>query len=125
MVPEKVGLKGVMRDGIDYEFTLVFDIDIKHQASASKDRTGLFADKPSKKLSFLDGKLLKNWCEIDLTMDEMKNLIHNCENIQSLTELFKKHPSFQEKLLVEFKQQRDKIESASASQKPALPNFNF
>jgi hypothetical protein len=125
MVPEKVGLKGVMRDGIDYEFTLVFDIDIKHQASASKDRTGLFADKPAKKLSVLDGKLLKNWCEIDLTIDEMKNLIQNCENIKSLTELFKKHPSFQEKLLSEFKHQRDKIESASASQKPVLPNANL
>src|SRR5213075_24314 len=43
-VPEKVGLKGVTRDGMDYEFTLVFDIDIKHNASASKDRTGLFMD---------------------------------------------------------------------------------
>ena len=40
MVPEKVGLKGVTRDGTDYEFTVVLDLDIKHQATASKDRTG-------------------------------------------------------------------------------------
>ena len=36
-VPQKVGLKAVTRDGVDYEFTLVFDIDIKHNAEASKD----------------------------------------------------------------------------------------
>ena len=42
MVPEKVGMKGVTRDGMDYEFTLVFELDIKHNAYASKDRTGLF-----------------------------------------------------------------------------------
>jgi len=44
MVPEKVGLKGVTRDGMDYEFTLVLDLDIKHQAISSKDRTGLFVN---------------------------------------------------------------------------------
>lgn len=30
MVPEKVGLKGIQRDGIDYEFTIVLDLDSKH-----------------------------------------------------------------------------------------------
>ena len=46
MIPEKVGLKAVMRDGIDYEFTIVFDINMKHQTIASKDRTNLFIGKP-------------------------------------------------------------------------------
>ena len=36
LVPEKVGLKGVTREGMDYEFTLVFDLDIKQHASSSK-----------------------------------------------------------------------------------------
>lgn len=45
MIPEKVGLKAVMRDGIDYEFTIVLDINMKHQAIASKDRTSLFMGK--------------------------------------------------------------------------------
>ena len=45
MEPRKVGLAPIMRDGIEYEFTTVFDLDIKHSANASKDRTGLFADK--------------------------------------------------------------------------------
>jgi predicted DNA binding CopG/RHH family protein len=38
MVPEKVGLKSITRDGMDYEFTMVFDIDITHKCMASKDK---------------------------------------------------------------------------------------
>jgi len=41
-VPRKVGLQPVQRDGLEYEFTLVMDIDEDHKASASKDRTRLF-----------------------------------------------------------------------------------
>jgi hypothetical protein len=40
--PQKVGMSPVQRDGIEYEFTTVFDVDMQHQASVSKDRTGLF-----------------------------------------------------------------------------------
>jgi hypothetical protein len=41
-VPRKVGLAPVMRDGIEYEFSAVLDLDLHHQALSSKDRTGLF-----------------------------------------------------------------------------------
>jgi hypothetical protein len=41
--PTKVGLAPEMRDGMEYEFTTVFDLDLRHQAQVSKDRTGLFA----------------------------------------------------------------------------------
>lgn len=41
--PVKIGLKPVVREGLDYEFTVVFDITREsHTATASKDRTGLF-----------------------------------------------------------------------------------
>ena len=61
-VPEKVGLKGVTREGMDYEITVVFDLDIKHYATASKDRTGLFMDKPSWVITENTGKRILNWC---------------------------------------------------------------
>lgn len=38
----KVGLAEQQRDGFDYEFTLGFDINSEHVATADKDRTGLF-----------------------------------------------------------------------------------
>lgn len=44
-VPKKVGLAPIMHDGIEYEFTTVFDVALDHQAATSKDRSGLFTDK--------------------------------------------------------------------------------
>lgn len=62
-VPEKVGLKAITRDGVDYEFTLVFDLDIKHMTTAAKDRTGLFSGKPDFTISEQTGEEIRNWCE--------------------------------------------------------------
>lgn len=60
--PEKLGLAPVQREGIDYEFSLVLDIDRSHTAQASKDRTGLFDTRlfcPSE----AEGAELKAWLE--------------------------------------------------------------
>jgi hypothetical protein len=43
-MPVKVGMAPIQRDQIDYEFTVVFDVQMDHKAVASKDRTGLFKD---------------------------------------------------------------------------------
>ena len=43
--PQKVGLAAIQRDGMDYEFTLMFELDRdSHIAIAGKDRTHLFSD---------------------------------------------------------------------------------
>ena len=60
--PEKLGLAPVQREGIDYEFSLVLDIDRSHTAQASKDRTGLFDSRifiPGEE----HGAELKAWLE--------------------------------------------------------------
>lgn len=60
--PRKVGMAPVQREGMDYEFTLVFDIDTAHIATASKDRTSLFTGK-SFQPSIETGRQLKQWLE--------------------------------------------------------------
>jgi AAA domain len=65
-VPEKVGMKPIQRDGVDYELTLVFEIDIKHNALATKDRTGLFSGKPEFKITSETGKQIIDWCNTGL-----------------------------------------------------------
>lgn len=40
--PRKVGMAPIQRDGMEYEFTTVFDLGSDHTAITSKDRTGLF-----------------------------------------------------------------------------------
>lgn len=44
-VIKKLGLAPIMREGIEYEFSAVFDVGMNHEAATSKDRTGLFVDK--------------------------------------------------------------------------------
>jgi len=58
---EKMGLKEVQRDGFEYELTLAFEIDTRHNAKASKDRTGLFMDKPEFVISEETGKQILAW----------------------------------------------------------------
>lgn len=56
----KVGLAPVQRDGLEYEFTIFFEISQEHVATASKDRTNLFDGKyftPSEET----GKILISW----------------------------------------------------------------
>lgn len=58
--PKKVGLAPIMRDGVEYEFTTVFDVDLSHNAATSKDRTGIFTDKIFQ-ITEDTGKELADW----------------------------------------------------------------
>lgn len=58
--PQKVGLAPIQRDGMEYELDLVLDMDMAHQAAASKDRTSVF-DGQLFKPDENTGKKLINW----------------------------------------------------------------
>lgn len=111
MVPEKVGLKTVQRDGLEYEFTLVFDIDMKNHAIASKDRTGLFFGKPEQKLSVETGKQINDWCNSGaaITVDDVSRRIGDIISIQELLSLYQQYPQFKEVLKPEFEQRKRQI----------------
>jgi hypothetical protein len=88
MVPEKVGLKAIQRDEISYEFTIVFDIDYKHFASASKDRTNLFEGKPQFIINSNTGKKILDWCNSTMTKEELQVKVSECNNLSELTNLY-------------------------------------
>jgi DNA polymerase III delta prime subunit len=96
-VPEKVGMKSETRDNLDYEMTIVFTMDIKNNASTSKDRTNLFFNKPQFIPTEETGKLIAAWCEAgedtwteDIKADWVRNL-EACENQKQLVELYNKN----------------------------------
>lgn len=60
--PRKVGMAPVQREGMEYEFTVMLDIDMSHVASSSKDRTRLF-DGQLFKITASHGEQLRNWLE--------------------------------------------------------------
>jgi hypothetical protein len=59
----KIGAEAIQRDGLSYEFSVVLTMDISHQATSTKDRTGLFPVDtwfvPSEKT----GETLREWLE--------------------------------------------------------------
>ncbi|MBR0168192.1 MAG: hypothetical protein IJQ08_05940, partial [Synergistaceae bacterium] len=59
---KKMGLGLVQRDGIDYEFTTVFDLSMEHTVTVSKDRTSLF-DGQVFTLTEDTGRALKEWLD--------------------------------------------------------------
>ncbi len=60
---KKVGLGPQFRDGIDYEFTTVFDMASDHSVLVSKDRSGLFDTKTPFIISKDTGAQIKKWLE--------------------------------------------------------------
>ena len=113
-IPEKVGLKAVQRDGLDYEFTLVFDVDIKHFAVSSKDRTGLFMGKPEFIISEKTGVEILNWCNEgvlpgivnDLSEIEVFDRIQMSNSVAELLVIYKQYPQYQESLKHEFEDRK-------------------
>ena len=88
MVPEKVGLKAIQRDEISYEFTIVFDIDYKHFATASKDRTNLFEGKPQFVINSNTGRKILDWCNSNMTKEELQVKVSECNSLSELTALY-------------------------------------
>jgi hypothetical protein len=61
-VPRKVGLAPIQRDGLDYEFTVVGDMNLSHELIVSKSRcsaigVGDVIDKPGERMA----KTLREW----------------------------------------------------------------
>lgn len=71
--PKKVGMAPVQREGMEYEFTVMLDVDMNHVASASKDRTSLF-DGRFFKISPDTGKELLAWLEDGIEPPQVEKL---------------------------------------------------
>lgn len=85
-IPRKVGMAPVQRDGMEYEFTVFLDIDQKHIATASKDRTNTLKGRFFQ-ISPATGKELRAW--LDGGVDEIQAIIQAFLGAESLEHLDK------------------------------------
>lgn len=115
MVPEKVGLKAIQRDEISYEFTIVFDIDSKHYAVSSKDRTLLFEGKPQFIINSTTGKKILDWCNSTMTKGELQIKITECNNLEELTKLYNENLDLSKTMEQEFIAKRDLLKSLTSN----------
>ena len=128
-VPEKVGMKGIQRDGYEYDSTLAFELMLNHTAFVSKDRTGLFEGKHEIVLTPEIGRKIKQWCEEgdDVSVNDVTERIGECKSIQELLQLFHSYPQYQGALKPEFEQRKrqliigEEVQKELANQ-PIMPN---
>lgn len=72
LAPQKVGLKEITREGFEYELTVNLELDTNHNATCSKDRTGLFSNGIEFKPSEETGLKLLEWCESGKAAEELE-----------------------------------------------------
>ncbi len=96
-VVRKIGLAPIMRDGIEYEFTTFFELDVQHMAYVGKDRTRLF-DGMIFRPAVDTGRQLLGWLDAgedapvkrkEMPEEQREELIDTIDHARSLDELFK------------------------------------
>tara|TARA_R110001592_G_scaffold32178_10_gene112851 strand:+ start:5869 stop:6759 length:891 start_codon:yes stop_codon:yes gene_type:complete len=88
----KHGLKAITREGFEYELTANFElINENHMAKASKDRTGLFMNKPEFIINSATGRKLLQFCNQGLSVDQARKEIETCTTIEGLKHLYQKY----------------------------------
>ncbi|EIJ38104.1 hypothetical protein JoomaDRAFT_1084 [Galbibacter orientalis DSM 19592] len=95
----KVGTKEETRSGFEYELTVSFElINDNHLAKASKDRTGLFMNKPEFIVNQSTGKKLIQWCTSVSNIEDVNKEIKQTTTIEGLKHIYNKYPLFQSKI---------------------------
>lgn len=59
--PIKVGMAPIQRPEAEYEFSIIFDVNMNHMAECSKDRTGIFGPMGAFQITETTGQLLLQW----------------------------------------------------------------
>ena len=115
----KLGLKDVTREGFDYELTTNFEIiNDNHLCIASKDRTGLFMNKPEFVISQGTGKILKEWClngvSVNNLLEYIESEISECTTLEGLRHIYSKYPNYQIKIKDSVIKRKAEIENVSS-----------
>jgi len=127
----KHGTKEITREGFEYELTINFElVNDDHLAKASKDRTGLFMNKPEFLITSQTGKQILEWCNAgiaetatlttsaktevtanleELSEHEVYNQIQYCNSVSELLKLYNQYPQYQDSLKVDFENRKSFI----------------
>lgn len=114
---EKAGLDDEIREGYEYEMALALEIiNDKHMARTSKDRTGLFVDKPEFVITIDTGKQILDWCNEGIAdepvKDEFAESIKACKSLAELKILYQKNPLKYTEYAAQFNQRKKELTTA-------------
>lgn len=87
---KKVGLKPIQKDDLEYEFQIVFSVDMEHHATPSKDNSNMF-DGKTFKITEEVGEKIYQWLEegIDVKAIEKQQMVGMVAKIRGLQEVNK------------------------------------
>lgn len=91
---DKLGVKSEQRDGVEYEFTTVLDLNHEtHTAVASKDRTGLFSNADFAVIDETVGQRLMEWLndgrsKADIDLAHFTESASNAQDMDTLKAAF-------------------------------------
>lgn len=124
----KHGTKEITREGFEYELTANFEIiNDKHLCKASKDRTGLFMDKPEFIINSFTGRKLMEWCNSGISLQDVQNEINNCDSIEGLKELYEKYPTLKKNthsMILQRKSELENITNQIVQEKEIIQPLN-
>lgn len=84
----KHGTKEITRDGFEYELTINFElVNENHLAKASKDRTGLFMNKPEFVITSDTGKQILEWCNSGSKTDPTQSFVPSSTGRNSMPQI--------------------------------------
>lgn len=110
----KHGTKEITREGFEYELTVNFElINDKHLAKASKDRTGLFMDKPEIIINKATGRKLIQWCNEGVSFEKATKEIEACTTVDGLKHLFNKYQSLQKQIHPRILNKKEEIDGVA------------
>lgn len=109
---QKFGTKEITREGFEYELTINFElVNENHLARASKDRTGLFMNKPEFVIDSFIGKKILDWCNSGTNLQDAREKIKATKTVEELKGLYNQYSNWRELLEYDFKLQKDTITS--------------
>lgn len=111
----KHGTKEITREGFEYELTVNFElVNDNHLVKASKDRTGLFMDKPEFVINKATGRKLLQWCNEGVSLQKAIEEVEICESIEGLKHLYNKYPCLQKQLYPLILNRKKALENANS-----------
>lgn len=107
---QKLGTKEITKEGYEYELTVNFElINENHLVRASKDRTGLFMNKPEFIINSTTGKKILEWCNSGTNLQDAREKIKATSTVDELKVLYNQYSNWRELLEHDFKLQKDTI----------------
>lgn len=120
--PVKVGLAPVQRDGMEYEFTVVWDVMVNSNiATASKDRTRLWAGR-NEVITLAHGQELRQWLDAGERLEEsaIAEALTSVSSQEEVTAFWKKlglspcHPQYKAVVAL-FQEAKQRISTTTTS----------